>query len=32
MKVNWKDFVTTVGAVVVGVLVANQVQAYIDKK
>jgi hypothetical protein len=31
MGINWKSFATTVGAVVVGVLVANQVQAMLDK-
>lgn len=31
MKVNWKELLTNVAVVVVGVLVANQVQTYIDK-
>jgi hypothetical protein len=31
MKLNWKELATTLTVVVVGVLVANQVQTYIDK-
>jgi hypothetical protein len=31
MKLNWKELATTLGVVIVGVLVANQVQTYIDK-
>jgi hypothetical protein len=31
MKLNWKELLTTLSVVVVGVLVANQVQTYIDK-
>jgi hypothetical protein len=31
MKLNWKELATTLGVVIVGVLVANQVQMYIDK-
>jgi hypothetical protein len=31
MGINWKSFATTVGAVVVGVLAANYVQAMLDK-
>jgi hypothetical protein len=32
MKLNWKELLTTLSVVVVGVLVANKVQNYIDKK
>ena len=31
MGINWKSFATTVGAVVVGVLAVNYVQAMLDK-
>jgi hypothetical protein len=31
MKINWVNFATTVGAVVVGVIVSNQIQTMIDK-
>lgn len=31
MNINWKELATTLTVVVVGVLVANQVQTYIDK-
>lgn len=31
MKLNWKELTTTLAVVVVGVLVANQVQTIIDK-
>jgi hypothetical protein len=31
MKINWVNFATTVGAVVVGVIISNQIQSMIDK-